>query len=160
MQTTAPTLSSSLARFAAATVALLVQTACFLPPSQYASSSTTPTGSEPPRYATVDCAATRFCGPGEICAKVPGEIYKQCLPGPNIESKGCTTDLECGYGKACVKGVGDYHGFCAQRVNATGGQSYAPAPPPRYGTSYTPDCHYDFDCGVLFRCSDGRCIKR
>lgn len=160
MQSSAPTLSSGLLRFIAPLAALLVQTACFLPPSHYASSSATGSSTEPPRYATVDCAATRFCGPGEVCKKVPGEVFKQCMPGPNIESAGCTTDLACGYGKACVKGVGDYHGFCAQRVNATGGQSYAPAPPPQYGTSYKPDCHYDFDCGVLFRCSEGRCIKR
>lgn len=160
MQSSAPTLSSGLPRFIASLAVLLVQTACFLPPSPYASSSATGSSSEPPRYATVDCAATRFCGPGEECRKVAGEVFKQCMPGPNIERAGCTTDFECGYGKACVKGVGDYRGFCAQRVNATGGQSYAPAPPPQYGTSYKPDCYYDFDCGVLFRCSEGRCIKR
>ena len=160
MQTSAPRLSSRLAHLVAAMTALLLQIACF-PPYTYTPASATAAGqSEPPRFATVDCQSSRFCGPGEVCIKQPGEIFKQCMPGPHSDTRGCTADFECGYGKSCVKGVGDYRGFCAQRVNATGGQSYAPAPPPQYGTSYAPDCSYDFQCGLLFRCTDGRCIKR
>ena len=82
------------------------------------------------------------------------------MPGPVSYTKGSSVDVDCVYAKIFVKNVFDYRGFCAQRVNATGGQSYAPPPPPKYGTSYTPDCSYDFQCGALFRCSDGRCIKR
>ena len=158
MQTLLPS-PTSLRHLVIALFALALQVACFMPPSGYTPASSGKSA-EPPRYATVDCAATRFCGPGEVCRKQPGEIFKQCVPGPDSASRGCTTDFECGYNKACVKGFGEYHGFCAQRVNATGGPTYAPAPAARFGPDYTRDCYYDFDCGVLFRCSDGRCIKR
>lgn len=72
---------------------------------------------------------------------------------------GCTMDTECGPGAVCAKSAGSSEGQCARSVDASGMPSNTS---PRFGSGAAGQrqCAGPMDCGIGFRCDEGRCFKR
>lgn len=75
-------------------------------------------------------------------------------------SPSCSSDIQCGVGRICSKPAGSYSGVCAVVVDSFGTPN--PMAPPRSDWGMGPgvqQCSFDLDCGIGFRCNQGRCLK-
>lgn len=79
--------------------------------------------------------------------------------GRSAPTRGCAMDSDCGGGAVCAKPVGSAEGVCARSVDSSGLPNGAS---PRFGSGAAGqrECLGAMDCGIGFRCDQGRCFKR
>lgn len=71
----------------------------------------------------------------------------------------CSSDFDCGGpGFACSKPVGSYTGTCAKVVNEYGNQVFTGPRTNSIGPGQR-QCSLPLDCGLGWKCDQGRCLK-
>lgn len=74
---------------------------------------------------------------------------------------GCINDIGCPAGQACIIPQYETHGTCMKAVNQYGAPTYTPPSVHRR----PPECRFDYDCPLSFKCQkgfgalEGHCVK-
>ena len=95
--------------------------------------------------------------PGSGGAKHTETEYSSTEYSPTEHS--CSSDYGCGPGEACVKPQYKSTGKCMRKVNKYGVTDYSSPRPDSAGIRTSPDCNFDTQCPIGFKCVSGNCVR-